>query len=486
LHEPRPLLVRKKEKVFPSKTDMTKETGRMILTDVYNGRNMDGVERGSIKELLIVESLPKPVNFTGGMDPISYGGTFTLERILGTVPVEEDGSAFFELPALRSFFFIALDENENSVKRMHSFTSLMPGETFSCVGCHENRTSTPANLYQNGMPDAFKRTASRIQALEGIPDVYDFPRDIQQILDKHCIDCHRPLKRMGGVILTGDYGPMFSQSYFNLTVFKQIADARNRARGNYDPYEIGAQSSPLMNKLDGDHHGVKLSEEEIRTIRFWIEAGAAYPGTYAALGVGAIGGYYQNKQLVNNDSEWPESVAARKAIEKRCLGCHKNKLRIPVNITHENDVSFWRPENWDDPALKRVRHMVFNLTNPEKSVILLGPLSKQAGGYGACREVLKDGSYGGNVEVFRNKKDKDYQAILGMLHAGKKRLQEVTRFDMAGFKPHPAYIREMKKYGILSKDFTIENENPDVYEIDRKYWDSFIYKSGFTAVQNEN
>jgi len=168
LHEPRPLLVREKEKVFPSKTDMTKETGKMILTDVYNGRNMVGVERGSIKELLIVESLPKPVNFTGGMDPISYGGTFTLERILGTVPVEKDGSAFFELPALRSFFFIALDENENSVKRMHSFTSLMPGETFSCVGCHENRTSTPANLYQNGMPDAFKRTASRIQALEGI------------------------------------------------------------------------------------------------------------------------------------------------------------------------------------------------------------------------------------------------------------------------------------------------------------------------------
>ena len=47
-----------------------------------------------------------PIHYTGGMDPISYGGTFTLERIVGTVPVEADGSAYLELPALRSFFFV--------------------------------------------------------------------------------------------------------------------------------------------------------------------------------------------------------------------------------------------------------------------------------------------------------------------------------------------------------------------------------------------
>ncbi|MDX1283998.1 MAG: hypothetical protein R3182_03255 [Draconibacterium sp.] len=476
IHEPRPLKPSKEKPAIASRIDMSKENGQMMLTNVYIGRNMESVEKGSVKKLLIMESLPKPINYTGGMDPLSYGGTFTLERIIGTVPVEEDGSAYFELPALRSFFFIALDENENSVKRMHSFTSVMPGETFSCVGCHEERTFTPANLYAKGMPDAFKRSPSKIEPLNGIPDVYDFPRDIQPILDKHCIKCHSASERKGGVILTGDYGPMFSQSYFNLTVFKQIADARNRARGNFDPYEIGAQSSELMKKIDGSHHDVKLSTDEIRTIRFWIEAGGAYPGTYAALGGGAIGGYYQNMQLVNNDSEWPESLAAKKAIEKRCLKCHKEDLRIPENLTHENGVSFWRPENWDEPALKRVRHMVFNLTNPENSVMLLGPLSKEAGGYGACKEILADGEKGNSIEVFKDKNDNDYQAILKMIHAGKNRLQEVTRFDMANFKPHPAYIREMKKYGILPKDFNSEKETLDVYQLDRKYWDSFIYK----------
>ena len=114
-----------------------------MLADIYDGRNMAGVKRGEIKKLLVLESLPMPIHYTGGMEPISYGGTFTLERIVGTVPVEADGSAYLELPALRSFFFVALDENDLSVKRMQSFLTVQPGETTSCVGCHEQRTQTP-------------------------------------------------------------------------------------------------------------------------------------------------------------------------------------------------------------------------------------------------------------------------------------------------------------------------------------------------------
>ena len=101
---------------------------------------MAGVKPGEIKQLLVLESLPKPVNFTGGMDPLSYGGTFTLERVLGTVPVEPDGSAYFEVPRQRSLLFVALDENGRAVKRMQSFTTVQPGETHGCIGCHEHRT----------------------------------------------------------------------------------------------------------------------------------------------------------------------------------------------------------------------------------------------------------------------------------------------------------------------------------------------------------
>ena len=116
-------------------------TGRLALANIYRGRNMAGVKPGEIKSLLVLESLPMPIHYTGGMEPISYGGTFTLERIVGTVPVEPDGSAYLELPALRSFFFVALDKNDLSVKRMQSFLTVQPGETSSCVGCHEQRTA---------------------------------------------------------------------------------------------------------------------------------------------------------------------------------------------------------------------------------------------------------------------------------------------------------------------------------------------------------
>ncbi len=159
----------------------------LVLADVYRGRNMRGVSRGDICQLLILETLPKPINFTGSGDPISYNGTFTLERVLGTVPVEPDGSAYFELPALRSFFFVALDREGLSVKRMQSFLTVQPGETLSCVGCHEHRAETPparSNLL------ALRRPPSPVQSFPGVPDVFDFPRDIQPILDRHCVRCH--------------------------------------------------------------------------------------------------------------------------------------------------------------------------------------------------------------------------------------------------------------------------------------------------------
>src|SRR5689334_16096293 len=164
--------------------------------------------------------MPTPIHYTGGMDPISYVGTFTLERIVGTVPVEPDGSAYLELPALRSLFFVALDTNDLSVKRMQSFLTVQPGETTGCVGCHEQRTRTPQNAYAAITPMATRRPASQITPIAEVPDVLDFPRDVQPILDSLCVDCHGYEKtaqggpRAGRLILSGDHGPMFSHSYY--------------------------------------------------------------------------------------------------------------------------------------------------------------------------------------------------------------------------------------------------------------------------------
>ena len=82
-HEPRPMVARPRERVIPPRVDLSKTTGRLVLSDIYAGRNMEGVKRGEIKKLLVLKQLPKPVNFSGGMEPLTIGGTFTLAEIVG-------------------------------------------------------------------------------------------------------------------------------------------------------------------------------------------------------------------------------------------------------------------------------------------------------------------------------------------------------------------------------------------------------------------
>ncbi|MHC4749458.1 MAG: HzsA-related protein, partial [Planctomycetota bacterium] len=272
-HEPRPLRARRREPVIPPRSDPQQATGRLILQDAYTGRRMEGVERGEIKKLLVLESLPKPINYSGKMPPMSFGGTYTLERILGTIPVEQDGSAYMEVPALRSLFFVALDENNNSVKRMHSFLSVMPGETTSCVGCHEQRQKSPSSP-KAGTLQALGRPPSRITPLEGIPEIFDYPRDIQPILDKHCLACHDYDQRCGGVILSGDHGPIFSHSYYTLTARQLFSDGRDRLRTNLPPRSVGTSASPLMKMLDGSHYDARLTQHEQDMLRYWIESAA--------------------------------------------------------------------------------------------------------------------------------------------------------------------------------------------------------------------
>lgn len=463
-HEPRVLAPRPRERVIPPRVDLTKAAGELILTNIYDGRNMAGVKPGEIKKLLVLETLPKPINYTGGMDPLSYGGTFTLERILGTVPVEPDGSAYMELPALRPLFFVALDENDMSVKRMQSFLTVQPGEVTSCVGCHEQRTRT---VLPKDNLIAVRRLPSPIAPLKHVPDVFDFPRDIQPILDRHCMRCHGYERaagatqgpRAGGVVLTGDRGPMFSHSYFTLTYLRQFVDGRNDPKSNLPPRSIGAVASPIMNKLQGRHYGVEALAGEIDMVRYWIESGAPYPGTYGALGGGSIGGYYANQQ-VETDFEWPESKTAAEAITRRCDTCHTGATVLPKSLSDEMGLSFWRP-NWDDPRLKHSRHIAFNLSRPEQSLMLLAPLAESAGGYGICRQ--------GARAIFADSSDADYQRILALCRAGSRRLGEIKRFDMPGFRPPEPYVREMVRYGILPA--TPEPDRPiDPYALDRAYW----------------
>ena len=96
---------------------------------------------------------------------------------------------------------------------MQNFTMVMPGETQGCVGCHETRTGTPSSRISSGALMAINRQPSQIEPYAGVPDVLDYPRDIQPIWDRHCVTCHSSEKPLGHVVLTGDNNEWFSQSY---------------------------------------------------------------------------------------------------------------------------------------------------------------------------------------------------------------------------------------------------------------------------------
>ncbi|MGD0090935.1 MAG: hypothetical protein ABSE73_13540, partial [Planctomycetota bacterium] len=449
-HEPRPVLPRPREPVITPRTDWSQATGRLLLADVTLGRNIRGVKPGEIKELLVLESLPKPVNFSGSQEPLTINGTFTLPRILGTVPVAADGSAYFEVPALRPLFFVALDEHSLSVKRMQSFVSVMPGETTSCVGCHEQRTRTPENNRQ-APPLALRHPPSRIAPLSDVPEIADFPRDIQPILDKHCVSCHNYEKYDGRLVLAGDRGPVYSHSYSNIFAHNLVAEGRDGA-GNRPPRDIGSSASRLLKFTDGSHYQAVLAPGEAKRVRLWIEAGAHYPGTYAALGSGMV--------------RPAGSRASEEVLLRRCVKCHVNDPKgegKPWSFGYQDD------------------HF-FNLSRPEKSLLLLAPLAKESGGLGLCLErprfaaAKKPGPEAPPANVFPGKDDPDYRQLLAWIAALANELARIKRFDMPGFRPNEHYVREMKRYGALPPEFDPAKDSIDVYQTDERYWRSFWYQ----------
>jgi hypothetical protein len=436
-HEPRPIAARPREPVISSRIDPRQATGKLVLENFYAGRKTHGLPPGTVKKLLVLKQLPKPVNFSGGMQPLTIGGSFTLAQILGTVPVEPDGSAYLEVPALQSIFFVALDQNNLAVKRMHSFLTVQPGETLSCVGCHEPRTQTPRSAA--GSPLAMKRGPSPIEPIGGVPPVIDFPRDIQPILDRRCVECHNADRYEGRVDLTGDKTPEYTISYLTMQTRGLVSDGRNRPQSNYDPYTIGSSASRLMQLGDGSHYGAKLNAAERTLVRLWIDTSATYPGTYAALGCGAYGVSLPVGEL-----------------RARCNGCHaKDAVISPTRHVELMGFGAMLPLQFE---------AVCNLSRPEKSRLLRAPLAKRSQGLGFCKPP-----------PFADRQDPLYQKILLAIEAAQQKLLAGKRFDMPGFRPNRHYLREMQRFGFLSKDLG-PAEPVDAYAVDRAYWDSFLYR----------
>jgi hypothetical protein len=212
----------------------------------------------------------------------------------------------------------------------------------------------------------------------------------------------------------------------------------------------------------------KLTETEIRTLRYWINTGALYPGTYGALGSGIVGVMTNNqadqKPVLNE--QWKK---ASKVIKKNCMSCHSE---LGKDILDEENLTWWRSrvevssgsvdiERYKE-AIRFSRHIVYNLTKPSESTILKAPLSVEAGGYGLCRDSA-------GKSIIKNKRDPKYLALLEAIQHSASFLQDIKRFDMEGFVVRGDYYREMVRFGVIDETTPIEEVDP--YVADSIYWD---------------
>jgi hypothetical protein len=196
-----------------------------------------------------------------------------------------------------------------------------------------------------------------------------------------------------------------------------------------------------------------------------------------------IGGYPQS-QLDTSDRQWPSSVAAAEAIRRRCLSCHDKSWPVPQYLSDDLGLVLSNPDP-QDVRMRWSRHLMFNLSHPERSLILLAPLAQEAGGYGLCRPTghgaLSDSAPSGAAmrprpaPIFANTQDADYQKILTLCREGQTYLDRIKRFDMPGFRPPAMYVREMQRFGILSQDLSYDR-GIDVYATDQAYWQSLWWQ----------
>jgi hypothetical protein len=447
LHEPRPLRARRRELTIPSRVDWGAEHGTFVLSDVTVGRNMSGVEPDTVKKLLILEELPKPVSVCWNKDSVSLFTTYMLHRIVGTVPVQPDGSAHFNAPALRPLFFIALDKDNRPVQRMQSFVSVMPGETVSCVGCHEPRTHTPPVMDRN-MPLAATREPDAIDPVSGVPDVMDYRRDVQPVWNKHCTGCHNYDKYAGELVLTDDLGPRFANSYMFLHKRGQMWYPSSR--GQNPPYKTGSEASKLYQVLKAGHKKVRLSEGEMKTIRLWIEASSHYAGTYAALGSA------KNDELVMDFD--------RDVLKKRCYRCHLDERAL-------RKIAAGKTAHW---LRGRGEGYTVNISNPLTSLLLLAPLSKDDGGLGLCRDktTRREDRHrkAPRIDIFADRNDPDYQQLEKVLTAyGRAQMVNPRQWGTPAWQPPDYYIGEMKRYGVLPDNWQATDKT-DWFEIDKRYY----------------
>jgi formylglycine-generating enzyme required for sulfatase activity len=301
LLEPIPLRKTPKPPIIADRVDLDRKDALLYLENVYAGPGLEGVPPGSVKQLRLYTYQFSYHGVAGINHRVGTDGPWEPKRVLGTVPVEEDGSAFFRVPANTPLSIQPLDAQGRALQLMRSWTTAMPGEIASCVGCHEHQSSGPPNR----RTIASRQKPAEIELWRGPVRGFSFEREVQPVLDKHCVSCHdgaeaKPdLRRDQGRFVAfknGDpkariisdvpreqlvkqYGGVFPPSYIALRSLVRVGGLESDLR-LLAPGEFHADTSELVQMLKKGHHGVRLDEEAWNRIYTWIDLNAPCHGTW--------------------------------------------------------------------------------------------------------------------------------------------------------------------------------------------------------------
>jgi len=357
-----PIPVRKRPRppVIPSvlpPPDQAPDFGVCYVENVYDCR--EPLPKGGIKYLRVNELFNQPA---AKKDTRNAGPDLEIyKRPLGVVPVAEDGSAAFRIPACVPVQLQALNAEGMAVFTMRSFIYAQKGEVLGCAGCHEDkmRSRPPQEL-------ARRRQVVDPQPVPVLdyPGAFSFVKTVQPVLDRHCIRCHGLSEADAeGKPLISLIGP---HAYRNLIERKLVSWAESyHETGASKTNDYFAVASPLTALLKKGHQGVKLSQEEWDALIVWMDLNVPQHSD---------GGYAFNR----DDRRGPQPQG-----EKR--------LRDAIAARFGRGLA-------DQPYLALV-----NVGAPEKSRVLRAALPAEKGGWAQ----LDDG--------FSGTEDPAYQALLALV-----------------------------------------------------------------------
>lgn len=290
---PIPLQSRHAPPVIPSETvqtaaDLARAGGKtppstIAVTNVYDSdfRWPTGTRIAALRVIQVLPKTTPPPN----QPRIGVADQTNARAVLGTVPVERDGSALFEAPAGKELYFQALDAGGMAIQSMRSGTYVHPGERLTCQGCHEPKHRPPAPL--TGAPLALRRSPSKIAPEAEGSNPFSFVRLVQPVLDRHCVACHREKKALdlagdvaGSFGWTRSYGNLAGKYGFYFHVQNGAINTGVHGGSRTTPGEFGARAAKLLKYLDADHYGVDMPAEDRHRITLWLDCNSEFYGAY--------------------------------------------------------------------------------------------------------------------------------------------------------------------------------------------------------------